>query len=167
VPDDLYPVDPDHAATRPIPVDDRLAAGPQSIEVQVRRPTEVIEGGLDHGVLTLDDRAQGSNHCVFLLAPHVASIAPNNVASAAFEATTLVVNGTRLFKAAAKSVVLVGDIVLPVIDSDPADPQTDTAVHVSLSALARATPPLPPGTYPVRVMSGGVQSLGSVPLVVT
>jgi hypothetical protein len=168
IPDNQYPIDADHAAVRPIPLADQLRPGALAVEVLTRRPTEVIEGGLDHGVLTLDDRRQASNHCVFMLAPEITAVAPLNVANAALGGTTLTVTGRRLFEAGTKSVVLIGDVVLPVIDADPiGNPQLDNSVHVSLGALASTTPPLPPGTYPVRVMVNGVQSITSTPFQVT
>jgi IPT/TIG domain len=127
-----------------------------------------VEGGLDHGVLTLDNRSQSSNHSVFVLVPEINAVNPASVASGGLASATLTVTGRRLFEAGTKSVVLVGDTVLPVIDADPiGNPQQDISVHVALSALASSTPPVPPGMYPVRVMVNGVQSLGSVPFQVT
>lgn len=168
IPDDTYPIDADHPATRLIPIHERLRPGALDVAVLTRRPTEVVEGGLDHGVLTLDNRTQSSNHSVFLLAPEITALNPTNVASGGLAGATLTVTGRRLFEAGTKSVVLIGDTVVPVIDPDPlGNPQQDAAVRVSLSALSNSTPPVPPGTYPVRVMVNGVQSLGSVPFQVT
>lgn len=168
VPDDTYPIDFDHAATRPIPLDEQLRPGPCDVAVLVRRPTDVVEGGLGNGVSGLDNRTQTSNHSAFLLAPEIIGVNPPGVAIGALAGATLTVTGRRLFEAGTKSVVLVGDVVLPVIDADPiGNPQTDTSVHVSLSALASAIPRVPVGTYPVRVMVGGVQSLSSIPFQVT
>lgn len=168
IPDDTYPIDPDHAATRPIPLAEQLRPGPCEVSVLVRRPTDVVEGGLGNGVSALDARTQTSNHSSFLLAPEINAVNPPDVAAAALAGATLTVTGRRLFEAGTKSVVTVGDVVLPVIDADPiGNPQTDTSIHVSLNALASSIPPVPAGTYPVRVMVGGVQSLGSVPFQVT
>jgi hypothetical protein len=168
IPDNTYPVDADHALPRPIPLADQLRPGALDVVVLTRRPTEVVEGGLDHGVLTLDNRSQSSNHSVFLLAPEINVVNPPNVASGGLLGATLTVTGVRLFESGTKSVVLVGDVVLPVIDADPVgNPQQDHSVHVSLSALANAVPPVPAGTYAVRVMVNGVQSLASVPFQVT
>lgn len=168
VPDNQYPSDFDHPLARPIPLDEQLRPGPCDVAVLVRRPTDVVAGGLGNGVSTLDNRTQTSNHSAFLLAPEIIAVNPPNVALGALAGATLDVTGGRLFEAGTKSVVLVGDVVLPVIDADPiGNPQSDTAVHVSLSGLANAVPPVAAGTYPVRVMVGGVQSLGSVPFQVT
>jgi hypothetical protein len=168
VPDNQYPTDFDHPLARPIPTAEQLRPGPCDVAVLVRRPTDVVAGGLGNGVSTLDNRTQTSNHSAFLLAPEINAVNPPNVALGALAGATLTVTGRRLFEAGTRSVVLVGDVVLPVIDADPiGNPQTDTSVHVSLSALAGAVPPVPAGTYPVRVMVGGVQSLGSVPFQVT
>lgn len=167
IPDNQYPIDADHVAVRPIPAAEQLRPGPLDVEVLTRRPTEVVEGGLDHGVVTLDNRSQSSNHSVFLLAPEITAVNPANVASGGLAGATLTVTGRRLFMAGTKSVVLIGDTVLSVIDADPVgNPQTDTSVHVSLSSLANSSPPTPPGMYRVRVMVNGVQSLASVPFTV-
>jgi hypothetical protein len=137
------------------------------VEVQTRRPTEVVQGGLDAGIVVPDDRPQSSNHCVFLLAPEITGINPASVASGSLGGAVLTVTGRRLFGRGAKSVVLVGDVALPVIDPGPGGAQTDTSVQVSLAALAATTPPLPVGAYAARVMVNGVQSLGHVTFQVT
>ncbi|MCA1605149.1 MAG: DUF4255 domain-containing protein, partial [Acidobacteria bacterium] len=98
IPDDTYPIDADHPATRPIPIEDRLRPGALSVEVLTLRPTEVVQGGLDQGVVVTDDRRQNSNQGVFLLAPEVSAINPLNVAVAGLGATVLTVNGRRLFE---------------------------------------------------------------------
>jgi hypothetical protein len=167
IPDDTYPVDADHPATRPIPLADRLQAGPCTVEVQVLRPAEVVEGGLDHGVVGVSERRQSSNQSVFLLAPDVSSLSPTSLAAAGLAGATLTVNGRRLFRAGVKSVVLVGDEAIPVQDPGPGGAQADTAVQVSLGALAVATPPLPAGSYPVRVMANGVQSIDAATFILT
>jgi hypothetical protein len=168
IPDNQYPIDADHAAVRPIPADEQLRPGPLDVAVLTRRPTEVVQGGLDHGLVTTDERSQSSNHSVFLLTPEINAVNPPNVASGNLGAATLTVTGRRLFEAGTKSVVLIGDTVLPVIDADPVgNPQQDNSVHVSLNALANSTHPVPVGTYRVRVMVNGVQSLASVPFQVT
>ena len=167
VPDDTYPIDFDHAAVRPIPLDERLRPGPLSVEVQTLQPTEVVQGGLDHGVVVTEDRRQNSNQGVFLLTPEITGVNPPNVPGGGFAAAVLTVAGRRLFRSGVKSVVLVGDVALPVQDPGPGGPQTDAAIRVSLAALGLTTPPTPAGTYPVRVMVNGVQSQGSVPLQVT
>jgi hypothetical protein len=167
VPDDMYPADADHPLPRPIPSADQLRPGPQAVEVQLLRPTEVVEGGLDRGVVVVDDRRQGSNHFVFLLAPEISGINPLGVAAGGFAGAVLTVTGRRLFQSGMKTVVLVGDVSIPVQDPGPGGPQTDTSIQVSLIALGRTTPPTPAGLYPVRVMVNGVQSMENVTFQVT
>ena len=151
VPNDTYPVDFDHAVARPIPVDDQLRPGPQTVEVQTLQPSERVEGGLDPGKVFVDDRRQGSNQSVFMLTPEVTGVNPANGDTN----TLLTVTGRRLFKPPVKSVVLVGDVSIPV--QDPAS--TDTSVQVPITALTLTTPPTPLGAYPVRVMVNGAQSM--------
>jgi Pvc16 N-terminal domain/IPT/TIG domain len=167
VPDDIYPVDADHPLPRPIPAADQLRPGPQTVEVQILRPTEVVEGGLDRGVVGVDDRRQSSNDFVFLLAPEISSINPTGVAAGGFAGAVLTVAGRRLFQAGAKSVVLIGDVSIPVQDPGPGGSQTDTSIQVSLIALGLTTPPTPAGLYPVRVMANGVQTMEDVTFQVT
>jgi hypothetical protein len=169
VPDDTYPVDADHPLPRPIPLADQLRPGPVSVEVQTLQPGEVVEGGLDRGVVNTEDRRQNSNQGVFLLAPEVSVINPPNVAVANVGATVLTVNGRRLFEAGGpKSVVLVGDVSIPVVNPGPGGVvQSDTSVRVSLNALTLTTPPVPAGTYPVRMMVNGVQSMELVTFQIT
>jgi len=167
VPDDTYPIDADHPATRPIPVDDRLRPGAQTVEVQALHPTEVVEGGLDRGVVVLDDRRQNSNHSVFLLAPEVSAINPPSVAAGGFAGAVLTVTGRRLFEPGVKSVILVGDVSIPVQDPGPGGPQTDISVNVPLTALGLTTPPTPVGLYSVRAMVNGVQSMENITFQVT
>jgi hypothetical protein len=167
VPDSIYPADADHPLPRPIPAADRLRPGPQTVEVQILRPTEVVEGGLDRGVVGVDDRRQSSNHFVFLLAPEISGINPPSVAAGGFAGAVLTVTGRRLFQSGVKSVVLVGDVSIPVQDPSPGGPQTDTSIQVSLIALGLTTPPTPVGLYPVRVMVNGVQSMEDVTFQVT
>jgi hypothetical protein len=167
IPDDTYPVDADHPATRPIPLADRLQAGPCTVEVQVLRPAEVVEGGLGHGVVGVSERRQSSNQSVFLLAPDISSLSPSSLAAGGLGGAVLTVSGRRLFRAGVKSVVLVGDEAIPVQDPGPGGAQTGTSIQVSLGALAVATPPLPAGSYPVRVMANGVQSIDAATFTLT
>jgi hypothetical protein len=161
IPDDTYPIDADHPVVRSIPVADRLRPGAQTVEVQTQRPTEVVQGGLDHGVVVLDDRRQLSSQAVFMLTPEVSGVAPLNGGVN----TLLTVNGRRLFQRPAKTVILVGDVSIPVIEPGPGDPwaaPTDTSVQVPITALTLTTPPTPPDTYQVRAMVNGSLSMEDV-----
>jgi hypothetical protein len=169
VPDNTYPVDADHPVPRPIPIEDQLRPGPISVEVQTLQPSEVVEGGLDRGTVVTEDRRQNSNQGVFLLAPEVSVLNPTNAAAGVLGATVLTVSGRRLFQSGGpKGVVLVGDVSIPIVDPGPGGvPQSDTSVRVSLNALTLTTPPTPAGTYPVRAMVNGVQSMENVTFQVT
>lgn len=167
VPDDTYPADADHPLPRPILAAEQLRPGPRTVEVQILRPTEVVGGGLDRGVVGVDDRRQSSNHFVFLLAPEISGINPLSVTGGGFAGAVLTVTGRRLFQSGIKSVVLIGDVSIPVQDPGPGGPQTDTSIQVSLIALGLTTPPTPVGIYPVRVMVNGVQSMEDVTFQVT
>jgi hypothetical protein len=167
VPDDMYPADADHPLPRPIPLESRLRPGPTTVEVQSLRPTEVVEGGLDRGFVGVDNRRQSSNHAVFLLTPEIAGVNPPSVAAGGFVGAALTVTGRRLFESGAKSVVLVGDVSIPVQDPGPGGPQTDTSIEVPLTALGLTTPPTPVGFYSVRVMVNGVQNMENFTLEVT
>lgn len=161
VPDDVYPIDQDHPVTRPIPVEDRLRPGAITIEVQTLRPTEVVEGGLDAGVVTLDDRRQSSNQTVFLFVPEVDTVAPLGGPTT----TILTVNGRRLFRPGVKGVILVGDVSIPIRPPEPGElfaAPTDTSVQVPLDSLALTAPPTPPGAYEVHAMVNGALSMETV-----
>jgi len=162
VPNDTYPADADHPLPRPIPVEDQLRPGPQTVEVQVLRLTEVVEGGLDRGVVVLDDRRQSSNQCVFMLAPEISGLNPLSVPAAGVAGAVLTVNGRRLFEPGVKSAVLIGDVSIPVQEPGPGGPQSDTSIQVLLTALGLTTPATPVGTYPLRAMVNGVQNLENV-----
>jgi len=161
VPDDTYPPDADHPLPRPIPIDDRLRPGPQTVEVQTSRPTDVVQGGLDNGVVVQDDRRAASNQSVFMLTPEVNGVNPPNGGVNAL----LTVTGRRLYRPPVKSVVLVGDVSIPVQEPGPGDPwaaPTDTTVQVPLAALALTMPPTPVGVYAVRAMVNGALSMETV-----
>jgi hypothetical protein len=70
------------------------------------------------------------------------------------------VNGRRLFEPGPKSVVLVGDVAIPVRNPGPGGPQSDILVRVSLNAFSLTNPPV--GNYQVRMMVNGVQSMENV-----
>jgi hypothetical protein len=159
VPDDVYPIDFDHPVPRPIPEADRLRPGPQTVEVQTLHQGEAVKGGLDHGVVVQSSRRQSSGQGVFLLTPEVVDIDPD---SGGLGTALLKVTGKRLYKPPAKSVVLVGDVPIPVREPGPGDPwaaPTDTSVQVPLAAFTSTVPPPAPGFYPVRAMVNGAQSI--------
>lgn len=158
IPDTDYPIDQDHAAIRPIPVADQLQPGAQSVEVQTLVQTERVEGGLDHGVVVNDQNRQSSNQSVFLLAPEVTGVNPPSVVAAAVSGAILTATGRRLFRSGAKTVVLVGDVSIPLEEPGPGGPQSDTSIDVRLTALGLTTPPTPVGIYTVRIMVNGVES---------
>ena len=151
VPDDVYPIDFDHPVTRPIPEADRLRPGPQTVEVQTLHPSERVQGGLDPGVVVKESSKQSSNQGIFLLTPQVTGATPSG------SPLLLTVTGKRLYKPPAKSVVVAGDVSIPVQDPgpDPPFPPTDISVKVPLSGFT-------PGTYPVRVMANGAQSMEEI-----
>lgn len=162
IPDADYPIDQDHAATRPIPVADQLRPGPQSVEVETLLQTERVQGGLDHGTVVDAQNRQASNQSVFLLAPQINGVNPPSVVAAAVAGAILTVTGRRLFRSGAKTVVLVGDVSIPVEEPGPGGPQSDTSIDVRLTALGLPNPPTPAGLYPVRIMVNGVESRENV-----
>jgi Pvc16 N-terminal domain len=159
VPDAEYPADFDHPLPpRPIPSGAMLQPGPQLVQVVTQRPGEGVQGGLDRGGTFVEAVVQASSQSVFMLVPGITSINPG----AGISATTLSVNGTRLFNSAFKSYVYVADVAIEVPQGPPA---TDTQVQVALAALTKTVPPLPPSPtpYPVRVQVNGVLSIEEKP----
>jgi len=150
VPDDQYPADFDHATPRPIPASDQLQPGPQLVQVLVERSGEGVQGGLDRGTTFTETVEQSSEQSVFILAPAVATIS--------LAAGILTVTGKRLFQSELKSYVYVRDVGIEVgfKAGDPFLPPTPTQVQVPLTALI---PPLPSGTYPVRIQVNGALNL--------
>ncbi len=158
VPDAQYPADFDHPLPRPIPPGALLQPGPQLVQVVVQRPGEGVQGGLDRGGTFVEAVMQASSQSVFMLVPGITSINPG----AGTSATTLTVNGTRLFNSFLKSYVYVADVAIEV---PPGPPATDTQVQVALTALTKTVPPLPPSppAYPVRVQVNGALSIDEKP----
>jgi hypothetical protein len=123
-----------------VPDDPVLQPGPQVVEVLTRRPTDVVQGGLDKGTVLEEETVQRSNQAVFMLVPDVTAVA--------LESGTVTVTGHRLYQTGLRSYVIVGDLAIEV----PAGPdQEPTSVQVPL-------PPLPTGLYPVRVRVNGAES---------
>jgi hypothetical protein len=154
----LYPIDPDHVATRPIPAGDQLQPGPQLVQVITQWDGERVEGGLGAGVTVADQVQLVSNHGVFMLVPSITNINPANGNSA----TILTVTGTRLYHEPLKSYVQLADLSIQVLVPGVGDPwaaPTPTQVQVPLTVLAATVPPLPAGSHPVRVLVNGALSL--------
>ena len=162
IPDTDYPIDQDHAAIRPIPLEDQLRPGAQSVEVQTLLQTEMVAGGLDHGVVVDSQNRQASNQSVFLLAPQITGVNPGSVAAASVSGAILTATGNRLFSPGEKTVVLVGDVSIPVEEPGPGGPQSDTSIEVRLTTFGLTSPPA--GLYPVRIMVNGVESRENVTL---
>lgn len=159
IPDAQYPIDFDHPAVRPIPPDGLLQPGPQLVQVLVERPGDVVQGGFaDRGTSLVEAVTQSSAQSVFMLVPGITSITPG----AGTSATTLTVNGTRLFNPQLKSFIYVNDIAVEV---PPVPPPTAIQVTVSLAGLAAAQPPLSPSppNYPVRIQVNGALSVDFKP----
>lgn len=154
IPDDTYPADALHPASRPIPAADRLQPGPQIVEVLTERTGEVVQGGLDHGQVVTQTQVQTSNQAVFMLVPQVTATNPPSGPAG----TILTVQGRRLFDPSLYSAILLGDT--PFFPLDPADPaspagtvRTATEVRVRVTGLAPST------TYPLRAFVNGAGSL--------
>ena len=160
VPDDEYPIDLDHPATRPIAPEDRLQPGPQILQVIVERPTETVEGGLGRGTAGTANQLVTSGQAVFLLVPEVSGVLPVSGNAAGL----LTVTGRRLYRDGVKSFVLLGDAAVPVRRPEAGDPwsqPTETSVQIPIAPLAEALPEPQPGgdLYRVRVLVNGAQSL--------
>jgi hypothetical protein len=154
VPDAQYPPDLDHPLARPIPPGDQLQPGPQLLQVLVQRPGEGVEGGLDRGTTFTETVSQSSNQGVFMLVPGITGLNPPSATSTG----TITVNGTRLFQPGLKSYVYVNDVAIEVNPAGP-PPPTSTQVTVPLTAVTKTSPPLPSGTYPVRIQVNGALSV--------
>ncbi len=162
VPDAQYPADFDHPLPRPIPPGVLLQPGPQLVQVLVQRPGEGVQGGLDRGSTFSEAVVQSSNQAVFMLVPSISSISPG---SGTAVATTLTVNGTRLFQTGLKSYVYVNDVGIEVPWNPLQPPPPSTQVQVSLAALNKRVPPLPPSAtpYAVRMQVNGALSVDEKP----
>ena len=161
IPDTLYPIDFDHAATRPIPPQEQLAGGQAAVEVQVERNVDIVTGGLDRGTSTTGLRRSVSNQVGISIVPSVTSVNPTAAPAAG---TLLTVNGHRLFRRGRQTLVLIGEVSIEVREPVAGDPwaiPTDTSVQVPLDRLATDLPTPPPGgtQFIVRVLTDGVQSL--------
>jgi hypothetical protein len=144
LPDADYPVDPDHAATRPIPADRQIQPGALKVQVIVEHDVESVHGALDRGVTTQVPRTFRSNIGVVLVVPQITSAAPASGTAAAL----FTVNGTRLYRSDLVSYVMLGDAAIevrPPAASDPWVAPTATSIQVPLASLPEQLPPPPPG----------------------
>ncbi len=141
-----------------------MQPGPQLVQVLVQRPGEGVEGGLDRGTTFSEAVVQSSNQSVFMLVPSISSISPGSGTAAA---TTLTVNGTRLFQPGLKSFVYVNDVAIEVPWNPIHPPPPSTQVKVALAALNKTVPPLPPSAtpYAVRMQVNGALSVDEKPFI--
>lgn len=159
IPDDRYPVDPDHPAVRPIEEEDQLQPGAHLVEVLILREADVIEGGLNRGTTSTAQSRQGSNHAFFMLVPGVTNINPTTGGDAG---TLLTVTGTRLYRDGLRSYVVVGDVPVEVRKPGPGDPwsmPTPTTVQVPLDALSIVPASRRPLDLVVSAQVNGAQSM--------
>jgi hypothetical protein len=156
LPDDQYPVDLDHAAVRPIPLDQRLQPGTLEVHLLGVTATEGVEGALDRGVPVTEDRALRSNTALLQVVPVITATSPAFGNGGAI----LRVTGQRLWAPHLPSQVLVGNAAVAVRPPQPGDPwaaPTPLQVEVPVSAIAASL--LPSATpYPVGVQVNGARS---------
>jgi len=144
VPDGDYPVDPDHAATRPIPAAVQIQPGAVRVQVLVEHDVESVHGGLDRGVTTEVPRTYRSNVGVVLVVPQITSTSPASGTASGL----ITVNGTRLFRSDLVSYVMLGDAAIEVRPPGSLDAwaaPTATSVQVPVASLPEQLPPPPPG----------------------
>jgi Pvc16 N-terminal domain len=159
LPDDQLPPDLDNPLPRPIAADNRLHAGSVQIVLEAEVEADQVAGGLGPGVSGTAPRRYRSNFAFIQLVPRITGIVP----VAATLAGILRIDGTRIWRAGARTQVILGDAAIDVrrpAGGDPwADP-TDTAVEVPLSAFQDVLPPPSVGgdLYPVAVQSNGARS---------
>jgi Pvc16 N-terminal domain len=159
VPDDTYPIDLDHPATRPIPVADRLQPGPLLVQIIAEHPVEGVAGALDRGVPVAEPRRFRSNQALLELVPEITGVVPADGTTA----DLLRVDGRRLYHPDLTSYLVIGDAPIEVREPGPGDPwaaPTDTSVQVPLSSLATALPTPPPAgqSYDVTVQVNGARN---------
>ena len=143
LPDADYPVDPDHAATRPIPAGVQIQPGAVRVQVLVEHDVESVHGALDRGVTTQVPRVYRSNVGVVLVVPQITSTTP----ASATDAGLFTVNGARLYRSDLVTYVMLGDAAIEVRPPGALDPwaaPTATSVQVSLASLPDQLPPPPP-----------------------
>ncbi|MGL4961301.1 MAG: DUF4255 domain-containing protein [Inquilinus sp.] len=156
VPDDQYPIDLDHPALRPIPIDVQLQPGPLEVQLLAVAETEGVQGGLDRGTPLVVDRAQRSNTALLQLTPSVTLVNPTFGTAAAIVQVT----GTRLWSETAPSELVFGDAAVPIRPPQPGDPwaaPTPTHVEVPASAVSAVLAPRPT-PYSLAAQVNGVRS---------
>lgn len=156
VPNAQYPIDLDHPAVRPIPLEDQLQPGPLEIVLMSAAAVEGVGGGLDRGIAVSADRMLRSNSALMQLIPLVTIVSPTFGNAGAILRFT----GLRLWADTLPSEVVVADVAVPVRPPQPGDPwaaPTPVQVEVPVSAIAAL---LPPRVTPYRVaaQTNGVRS---------
>ncbi|SAL80278.1 hypothetical protein AWB71_06087 [Caballeronia peredens] len=158
LPDTTYPAAADPPGPRPIPPSARLRAGVLPVQVIVLQAMESVSGGRDDlgtpGALL---QKVFSDMGVLQLLPEVTAVNPPS--AAATPATTVVVQGRRLFAPGVATTILIGDVAIEAHRLAGAPPPDDR-VEIPLASLA-AMLPRPPaaGTdYPVRAIVDGAMS---------
>jgi hypothetical protein len=159
IPDNLYPVDLDHPAVRPIPPADQLQPGPLVVQVVAVHEAEGAAGALGPAATMFQDRAFASNIALFQLVPSIALIAP----LAGSAATLLQINGTRLWNPDGPSEVLIRDAAVTIRPPAPGDPwvaPTPVMVQIPVAEAAALLPPPPAGgtPYPLAVQVNSARS---------
>jgi hypothetical protein len=141
-----------------VPDSDLLHAGAHSVEVSIEKQTEVVQGGLGRGVTTSHTTMMRSNQAPIIVLPEVTSLSPEE----GYDTAILSIHGERLWHEDSESCVLMGDAAIEVQEPGVGDGWTApsaTQIQIPLQGLSLATPPLPAGDYPVRVMVNGALSM--------
>lgn len=165
LPDAAYPATAEPPGPRPIPPEERLRAGPLTVQVLVEQAREAVAGGRDdRGAPGTATARVFSDTAVLQLLPELLGASPANITVAAAGASNghLTLTGRRLFQPAGATIVLVGEHAFDGerVVLDPTRewlPPPDDRTAVPLRRLARDLPPPPPGgtTYPLRVIVDG------------
>jgi hypothetical protein len=158
VPDNLYPIDLDNAATRPIPLAEQLQTGALDVQLIAEHPADGVAGGLDKGAHVAIPRAYASNSVLMQLVPKITGLLP--VKGKAPD--VLEVQGLRLWRPGVRTAeVIMGDVAVPIRAlGGPNPPPSATAVRIPVGEAAAALPPpIGPGTaHPVAVQLDGARS---------
>jgi hypothetical protein len=155
-PIEVQPVSPSRIEIA-VPDAEPLQPGPHGLKVIARREVEVVQDDAErpHGAVVSGERTFASTSAYFTVVPNVGLA---RLASGPGEPAVLAVEGSRLFVAGLPTVVLIGDVALPVRAPTEAggwDEPTSTRIEVPLGDIESR---LAPGRYPVRVVVNGVTS---------